>query len=212
MGQATFEGLALGARALARAESRAEVGMRVGPTAREVLANVDAMRAAMNAATADCPFAIADIADIHRRVMAHAPNRHMAGEVRTVQNSIGGNDYNPCGADFVPPPPGPSPRCMPRCANWWMQGCCFPCRHPGATVCGRRRGCSIWWRGWTRGGRHSAWWARRRRRPCLTTTTSSRHRGHVVERNTRITRHQGQPLGLRLGDQHSVERVTVARW
>ena len=54
--------------------------MRVGPTAREVLANVDAMRAAMNAAAADCPFAIADIADIHRRVMAHAPNRHMAGQ------------------------------------------------------------------------------------------------------------------------------------
>ena len=105
MGQATFEGLALGVRALARAESRAEVGMRVGPTAREVLANVDAMRAAMNAATADCPFAIADIADIHRRVMAHGPNRHIAGQVRTVQNWIGGNDYNPCGADFVPPPP-----------------------------------------------------------------------------------------------------------
>ena len=99
------EGMALGARALARAESRAEVGMRVGPTAREVLANVDAMRAAMDAATADCPFTAADIADIHRRVMAHAPNRHIAGQVRTVQNWIGGNDYNPCGADFVPPPP-----------------------------------------------------------------------------------------------------------
>ena len=37
--------------------------------------------------------------------MAHAPNRHIAGKVRTVQNWIGGNDYNPCGADFVPPPP-----------------------------------------------------------------------------------------------------------
>ena len=28
-----------------------------------------------------------------------------AGQVRTVQNWIGGNDHNPCGADFVPPPP-----------------------------------------------------------------------------------------------------------
>ena len=99
------EGLVLGARALARAESRAEVGMRVGPTAREVLATVDAMQTAMDAATGDCPFTTADIADIHRRVMAHAPNRHIAGQVRTVQNWIGGNDYNPCGADFVPPPP-----------------------------------------------------------------------------------------------------------
>ncbi len=99
------EGLVLGARALARAESRAGVGMRIGSTAREVLANVEAMQAAMDAATGGCPFTAADITDIHRRVMAHAPNRHIAGVVCTVQNWIGGNDYNPCGADFVPPPP-----------------------------------------------------------------------------------------------------------
>ena len=29
----------------------------------------------------------------------------IAGVVRTAQNWIGGNDYNPCGATFVPPPP-----------------------------------------------------------------------------------------------------------
>lgn len=99
------EGLAIGARALARAQSRAEAGIRVGPTAREVLANVDAMETAMNAASGDHCFTVADIVDIHRRVIAQAPNRHITGEVRTVQNWIGGNDYNPCGADFVPPPP-----------------------------------------------------------------------------------------------------------
>ena len=100
------EGISVDARALARAELRAQVGMRVGVTAREVLANVDAMQAAMDAASAECPFTRADVVDIHQRVMAHAPNRHIAGHVRTVQNWIGGNDYNPCGADFVPPPPG----------------------------------------------------------------------------------------------------------
>ena len=99
------EGLAVGARALARAESRAEAGIRVGPTAREVLANVEAMQTAMDAASSDHCFTVADILAIHRRVMAQAPNRHIAGKVRTVQNWIGGNDYNPCGADFVPPPP-----------------------------------------------------------------------------------------------------------
>ena len=99
------EGLAVGARALARAELRAEVGMRVGTTAREVLANVDAMQAAMDTASADRPFTAAEIVGIHQRVMAHASNRHIAELVRTVQNWIGGNDYNPCGADFVPPPP-----------------------------------------------------------------------------------------------------------
>lgn len=99
------EALVLGARALARAESRANLGMRVGPTAREVLANVDAMQTAVDSASADHPFCGKDIVDIHRGVMAQAPNRQIAGDVRTVQNWIGGNDYNPCGADFVPPPP-----------------------------------------------------------------------------------------------------------
>ncbi|MDE2653827.1 MAG: Fic family protein [Gemmatimonadota bacterium] len=99
------EGLAIGARALARAEVRAEAGIRVGPTAREVLAAIDAMQTAMDAASVDHCFTVADIADIHRRVMAQAPNHHIGGELRTVQNWIGGNDYNPCGADFVPPPP-----------------------------------------------------------------------------------------------------------
>ena len=99
------EGISVDARGLARAEVRAEVGMRVGATALEVLANVDAMQVAMDAASADRTFTREDLTGIHRRIMAHAPNRHIAGQVRTVQNWIGGNDYNPCGADFVPPPP-----------------------------------------------------------------------------------------------------------
>ena len=36
--------------------------------------------------------------------MANAPNSDITGVVRTDQNWIGGNDYNPCGTDFVPPP------------------------------------------------------------------------------------------------------------
>ena len=31
--------------------------------------------------------------------------RNGSGQIRTVQNWIGGSDYNPCNADFVPPPP-----------------------------------------------------------------------------------------------------------
>lgn len=43
---------------------------------------------------------------IHARLMAHVVNaQRIAGVLRTTQNWIGGNDYNPCGADFVPPPP-----------------------------------------------------------------------------------------------------------
>src|SRR5258708_3190288 len=37
--------------------------------------------------------------------MRHTPTPEPGGQIRVVQNWIGGNDYNPCGADFVPPPP-----------------------------------------------------------------------------------------------------------
>jgi Fic family protein len=45
------------------------------------------------------------ITAIHDRLMRGDVNFHEPGVVRAVQNWIGGNDYNPCGAAFVPPPP-----------------------------------------------------------------------------------------------------------
>ena len=42
---------------------------------------------------------------IHRRLLEGAQARHIAGRLRSGQIWIGGNDYNPCGADLVPPPP-----------------------------------------------------------------------------------------------------------
>jgi Fic family protein len=100
-----IEGMQLGVRDLARAEARQEAGAKAGPTALEVLANIDAMEVAItHAATAE-RFTPAEILAIHLRLMRGAPNAHVAGRIRTSQNWIGGNDYNPCGADFVPPPP-----------------------------------------------------------------------------------------------------------
>jgi hypothetical protein len=37
--------------------------------------------------------------------MEHTTNPKDSGQLRTVQNWIDGNDYNPCGADSVAPPP-----------------------------------------------------------------------------------------------------------
>jgi Fic family protein len=99
------EGMQLGVRELARAEAKSESGLRVGASALEVLANVDAMELAMHDAALTETFTVNDILAIHRRLMSHAPNAHIAGRLRTTQNWIGGNDYNPCGAEFVPPPP-----------------------------------------------------------------------------------------------------------
>ncbi|MGH7563904.1 MAG: Fic family protein [Gemmatimonadota bacterium] len=99
------EGMQIGVRELARAEARLEVGGKASGTAVEVLANIDAMELAVHEAAAVERFSKNEIVAIHRRLMENAPNARIAGQIRTRQNWIGGNDYNPCGADFVPPPP-----------------------------------------------------------------------------------------------------------
>lgn len=99
------EGMQMDVRDLARAEARMESGGRISTAAAEIFSNIDAMQLAI-ASSADVPtFTVTEITAIHRQLMARASNRHLAGRLRTVQNWIGGNDYNPCGADFVPPPP-----------------------------------------------------------------------------------------------------------
>jgi Fic family protein len=92
------------ARALARAEVRHETGERVGPETAEVLANVDAMQFAVEEAAADDLVTIDHLSNIHHALLVSS-KPEIAGVFRTSQNWIGGNDYNPCGADFVPPPP-----------------------------------------------------------------------------------------------------------
>jgi len=99
------EGLQVDVRQLARAEARAEAGRKVGVTAVEILASIDAMELAVEEAAAVDRFSVAEVVAIHRRLMESGPNVHIAGRIRTTQNWIGGNDWNPCGADFVPPPP-----------------------------------------------------------------------------------------------------------
>lgn len=99
------EGLQLDTRDLARAEVRAEAGGRLGGTAEEILANIDAMEMAIEESSAAETVGEAEILAIHGELMRRASRKGIAGRFRTEQNWIGGNDYNPCGADFVPPPP-----------------------------------------------------------------------------------------------------------
>jgi Fic family protein len=100
-----IEGLQVGARQLARAEAKLDTGGRVAPTVREVLGNIDAMRLAVTDAASAAAFGVEHVVDIHQTLMSATLDARIAGVVRTDQNWIGGNDYNPCGADFVPPPP-----------------------------------------------------------------------------------------------------------
>ena len=95
------EGMQLGVRELARAEARYESGLLPSSTAVEVLANIDAMVLAVDEAASAAVFGVAEIQSIHRRLLEQTAQRRIAGRLRTQQNWIGGNDYNPCGADFV---------------------------------------------------------------------------------------------------------------
>ncbi len=105
IGSSKVEGMQLNARDLAKAEARLEAGGKASQTAAEIVANIDAMELAIHHATAATAVTVDDIVSIHESLMASAPNSGIAGIIRTEQNWIGGNNYNPCGADFVPPPP-----------------------------------------------------------------------------------------------------------
>jgi Fic family protein len=99
------EGLQVGVAQLARAEARIAAGGRAAPTILEVLRNIEAMQVAVDEAASADRVGVEHILGVHRKLMAGATAAEAAGMLRTSQNWIGGNDYNPCGADYVPPPP-----------------------------------------------------------------------------------------------------------
>lgn len=106
------EGLQIGVRELAKAEAKMGATRTVSSNVREIIANIDAMILAVEFAASAEHFGVREIVGIHKRLMAQSPHPKFAGVIRTQQNWIGGNDYNPCGADFVPPPPEDVPRLL----------------------------------------------------------------------------------------------------
>jgi len=97
-----IEGLRVGQRRLARAAFDPGVRDRV---AREVVNNIHAMEKAVQQARAYRPLNADDIVAMHRTLLESTGAHRIAGVVRTTQNWIGGNDWNPIGAAYVPPPP-----------------------------------------------------------------------------------------------------------
>jgi len=101
-----IEGLEVGGRRLLKAQAAQAMGDDPSDiTAVEVLNNIDAMRWAVDTLSALPAITVEDILAIHRRLLAGTRLEEHAGQVRTSQNWIGGSDYNPCFAAFVPPPP-----------------------------------------------------------------------------------------------------------
>lgn len=101
-----IEGLEVGPHRLLRAAVAKEEGEDPNDiTALEVLGNIDAMRRALQLITQGGAINIPMLRDIHRELLKPTPIAQYGGIIRTTQNWIGGSSYNPCSADFVPPPP-----------------------------------------------------------------------------------------------------------
>jgi Fic family protein len=99
-----IEGVRISHKRLARAAYQQDRGRR-DPRAAEVLGNVAAMERAIEFGAGAQPFNVADVLEIHHTLLRFTEDREIAGHVRDKQNWIGGNDYNPVGATYVPPPP-----------------------------------------------------------------------------------------------------------
>jgi Fic family protein len=99
-----IEGVRISQRRLAHAAYQEDKGRR-DPRAAEVLGNVKAMERAIELGSRPDTFGVSDITDIHRTLLRFTEDADIAGVIREQQNWIGGNDYNPVGATYVPPPP-----------------------------------------------------------------------------------------------------------
>jgi Fic family protein len=97
-----IEGLSVGARRLLRADAAREQGdPSHDPTVSEVLSNIDAATYALETTGPVTPDLLLEV---HSRLLGSTLQAKHAGRWRTEQNWLGGSDYNPCAAEFVPPP------------------------------------------------------------------------------------------------------------
>ena len=97
-----IEGLEVSSRRLAR-HAAGHAGRDA--TADAVLGNVAAMLISVNEVAGADTVTREHLLGIHTALMEQTPTPQLAGQIRTTQNWIGGNDFNPCQAAFVPPPP-----------------------------------------------------------------------------------------------------------
>lgn len=105
-----IEGIAPSARQVALAELAQSESVRgVGEQAQLVANNMTIVREATTRLVEVDRVTEADIVQLHRSLLPEEPTHH---GVRTMQNWIGGSDWHPLEAQFVPPPPGHVPVLM----------------------------------------------------------------------------------------------------
>ncbi len=101
-----IEGLEIGARRLLHADAERRLGERARDvTAAEVLGNIDAMLFAIESVGEGDRISVDLLLEIHRRLLLGTRLEMHGGQLRDEQNWIGGSSFNPCSAEYVPPPP-----------------------------------------------------------------------------------------------------------
>jgi Fic family protein len=93
--------------------ARALHGIRVNSSAVSMAAATAALGSMIGAVSQNNPIELSAITSAHEALMRDDPGEAAhAGRLRTVQNWIGGSDYSPRGALYVPPPPETVPDYM----------------------------------------------------------------------------------------------------
>ena len=99
MASSRIEGLEVGGRRLLRAQAARQLGEDPRDvTSVEVLGNIWAIAWAVGAVPPSGAISVGTVIEAHRRLLAGTRVAKHGGRTRTVQNWIGGSDYNPvCG-------------------------------------------------------------------------------------------------------------------
>lgn len=101
-----IEGLEIGARRLLHADAERKLGEPARDVgAAEVLGNIDAMLFAIESIGEGDRLSTELLLEIHRRLLLGTRLEIHGGQLRGEQNWIGGSSFNPCSAEYVPPPP-----------------------------------------------------------------------------------------------------------
>jgi Fic family protein len=108
-----IEGLQVGGRRLLKAQLMQALGRTATDvTAQEILNNIEAVAAALEEQEPGRPITLERLLDVQARLLHATGLEKQAGRLREEQNWIGGSSYNPCSAEFVPPPHGRVPHLM----------------------------------------------------------------------------------------------------
>ena len=99
-----IEGLEVGAGRVLRAEAARHLGEPRRMSLQARFGNIDAMAHAIASVGEGDQITTPRSLETHRRLLAGSRLEEHGGQLRQQQNWIGGSDFNPCSAVFVPPP------------------------------------------------------------------------------------------------------------